>query len=249
MAQLLKIEFRDVLEYVTCPLRLAFKKDRQVLTRRELYSTSMRSAILTFFNYRAAGMSPNQCMKRATKKFNDTWFTGTNKFKIENIDYIEFFNTLSASILSIYKHNSDIVVGTQVPIEFTVNSSLLLTDTIDILLINDPIGGKAKVIYRGIIIDDFYDLKLKRYIELRAAFFRLALQREYGSDRRRNFSFEVRSVYGQDIIIEPGPGDFKLLKSIVENVAKAISNGIKYPAVNPRACSDCPYREDCDMKL
>ena len=234
-----------MLDYATCPLKLSFENEGKILTRKHLFSTAARQSILAFFNTLAAGKSKARATSVATQEFSKVWLSYISTLNVE--EAIDYGMTFPIEKVSAILEQSGIVMGTNFPIELALGKDFLLKDNIDIFIISTV--GNA-VTYRAIILTDDYYLLNKRYLYLRAALFKIAIQNYLGKTNvKRNCVLEVRSIFGNDKIIKPVTGLYFNLRKIVMSVHNAISNKVVYPTMNQQACKECLYRDICDQKV
>lgn len=244
-----KISFRDILSYITCPLKLKLKTNPEILTNRSLYIKCAKATIDTYLNARANGFTNEKATKDAIRKFDTLWLSNIDKIDAI-IDIHRAMPDMLFTKLSTFYNYRDEIVATNFPIEMSMSPSVILTDTIDLVLISSGGTQDRQKICRLISYDTTYEARNKRLLDLRASFARLVLQRYLNyHDNKRAFSFELRPFFGKDITLEPAPGNYNNLRRLVLNICEAIKQDVSYPTINEQACKDCEYSSICSVKL
>lgn len=249
MKEVRKISFNSLYEYITCPFKMAFSDKDKRYTVAELYNYAGRESLKTLFSFIALNRSWSRAYSEATEKFNYIWLSNidkiTEKFN-SNVKFLQSYIITKAKKIVDFK--SDEIVSVNFPLEYALNSSTILTDNIDLLVINSP-SLTSKKTYRAINFFSRMPFENKRYFNLRAGFFRLTIQSYLSRSHYRDFSYELAPLNGSDEIYAPSPHFLPTIRTLVKNVAEGINNKVYYPTNNEQTCEGCPYKKTCSMSL
>jgi hypothetical protein len=244
----MKIPFKQILTYVTCPLKLAFAKEEGLLTATDLYVDSVKTGIHTYFTEVGMKKQRVEAAVRAQKSFIAHWEANAARIPLDHESSLLFYqgHYLTSRIDTFYDPRVDELVATKYPLELSMAKDLVLQDTIDVLFVRK---NKSHIVYRAVFLEGPNDFENQRYQSLRSAFFKLALQRHLPSKRVTSFLYESRPVIGQDKVICPETHMLKPIKTMAIGIAKAIKSGAIYPTNNREACKACAYSKVCEASL
>src|SRR3990167_2058500 len=148
-----KISFDDIFTYATCPIKYKLKKSNAVQPLpRDIYAVATMNSIIRYFDYIGMGRSEKAAIKAATNRFVEEW-SAYSVDLAKNADAYKFYskgNLLTTRIQSIYDPTRDEVAATRFPIEVSVTPSIIVTDSIDLILVHknrSPNADKPKTIF------------------------------------------------------------------------------------------------------
>lgn len=245
------VTLRDVLTYVSCPLKLKLTKDKvSKITPLDLYLSSARSGIIEFFNSLALRSSKSSAINRAVKVFTEVWAREVDRVIEDSKDKISFYNgaMMVTKINEIYNEAEDEVVATRFPLTIPVYNVLTIHDDIDVLIINNSPTKKRTI--RGISLEDIHPWDNDRYFSIKATLFRLAVQNYLGgSSMKRHYSYESRPLLTTNRTITDSFVELPILFDICMKVSQAIEKSIIYPTMSKEVCRGCAHKHSCDLSL
>lgn len=234
------------MSYCSCSLQLKLKLEgNKQTTKDRLFEIAGKEALHVYFNKLAQLYSPHVAVEHALSTFDATW--------ISNIKYINEEVSLSnyngrlllERINSFYTPSKDEVVAVKFPIQLSVSSKLIVTDVLDLLLINKQ---DTKITYRGITFEGLSKNSNDRYLQMRSTLFKNAMQNYLGPSTKRNYLYEIRS-FSNDKLIEPKAGEKPALTRLCLNVYKGIKNNIWTATTSKETCRECPVNKTCSLSL
>lgn len=245
------ISLRDILTYVSCPLKLKLTKDKvSKLTPGDLYLSCARSGIVEFFNSLALRSSKSSAIDRAVKVFTQVWSRELDRTVEDAKDKISFYNgaMMVTKINEIFTEFEDEVVATRFPLAVPIYNSITIHDEVDILIINTNQYGKKTI--RGITLEDIHPWDNDRYFSIKATLFRLAVQSYLGgSSSKRHYSYESRPLIGTSKTQTDTFIELPILFDMCTKVGHAIEKSIIYPTMSKEVCRGCAHKYSCDLSL
>lgn len=250
-SDVIKISIQDIIDYCTCPLKFGqAKKGSNRMTGHDLFIKSARAGVHAYYNAVAQGYSIPAAIARATKKFDIIWLEHYKDVVQDNRMTTYKGWLLAERIASTHNNSEDEVVAVNFPIEVALSSKIIVTDTIDVLIINQKHRSKGgKKIIRGISFVDLDQDDNERLLDVRASLMKTAIQRYLGTQTRRNYTYEVRPFMGKDLVIEPKSHQHRNLLRLAGNVSKSIRQEIWYPTTSKETCKRCHLNKTCNLSL
>lgn len=237
----------DVITYITCPMKLGYSEKDKRYTVQDLYDLAGREAIKTLFSFLALKKDWTRSFSEASEKFNYIWMSNLDKLSEPFNKKVSFAqNYILSKAKSIIDLQFDEIVSVNYPLEYTLGSNLKLTDNIDLLVINSKTISSKKT-FRAINFFNRLPFDNDRYSQMKAGFFRLAIQSNLTRSHYRDFSYELRPLSGKDYIINCNPHFLNTINTIIKNVTKCIELGLWYATNNQDACKSCAYRLTCNL--
>lgn len=221
-------------------------QDDKRLTPHELFVKASKSAIYTYFNALAQKYTLHTAIAKAVKEFDEVWIDHQDNLIYDGRLKNYSGRLLMERIATIYTPRRDEVVAVNFPIELSLTSKLIVTDSVDILIINKE---KRRQTIRGISLMDTDSNNNERYLDLRANIFKMTIQRYLGNQIRRHYKYEVRSFTSPDKIIEPKLYQRYPIIRLVTNIMKGIKHGVWYPTTSKETCKQCHLKRICKMDL
>lgn len=219
------------------------------MTPHDLFIKAGRAAVYAYFNAIAQGYYSPTAITKAVREFDAIWLANqmlvTFDKRLGNYDG----RLLVERLASVYNPKEDEVVAVNYPIELALTSNLILTDQIDVLIINKKSGRGGKQTIRGVCFQELDSNDNDRYTELRANLFKSAIQCYLGNQTRRHYSYEVRPFQGSDKVIDPKVDHRQHLTRLVTNVMKGIKHQVWYPTSSKETCRQCHLKKTCNFSL
>lgn len=242
------ITVNEILDYASCPLRVKLRRENpEPITDTELHTKATKEGMYAFFHMKSLGRMQNYAISRAEMRFMEIWMGSKDK-AIQSLSsaFTPEDQPMETRILSIYDRFTDCVAGVKFPISFTLSQSIIIEDTIDVVLVKNACG---KICIRGIQFEDDSFLGNTRYMEMRAAIFRLSVQSYLGPKTQRRYSYEFRPLRGSDKVITPEHFYVPIIAEVVRNISRSIAQELWFPTTSKETCRACAFRYMCDLSL
>lgn len=223
-----------------------------MMSPSDLFINAAKEGIYEYFKKVAMGQQKRVAIRGGMRKFDEYWITNQDKTIETQSDMFHMYegDMMVGKINSIHDPKLDEIVGVKFPLELALSPKLILTDTVDILIIRRYKGGNARTVIRGISLEDSHPYDNKRYVAMKTAMFRYSVQRYLGGSQiKRNYEYEFRPLKGIDRCIELEPFDIPTMFQIVKNVSLGIDNEIYYPTMSKEVCRGCVFNRTCNLTL
>jgi len=256
-----KISVEDIMVYATCPLQYKLMKERKVTpSHGDLFAKATLEALYVYFGRIGLGGGHEKSLKAATRRFVEIWGCATldEKRDADAQRYFSEGNLLSTRIQSIYQPSIDEVAAIRYPVSHNVLGKITVEDVIDVIIIRrtTEYRGSTKTVFRMIQfyndVDIFSGKPLpynNRYLELRAALGRLGLQADLDDRNVRNYTYEVRPVYGVDKTTIPKTRYSSPIFKVASSVAMAIDQKLWFATTSSDVCRSCHFKNSCSVSL
>ena len=276
MKKVRRISFSEIFDYATCPLKYKFKKEG-LLPRatQDVYADITIDALQKFFSQVGMGKRIDTATKKATQYWVERW-TAHEFGKDQQREAYKYFSKgklLVTRISELYHPKQDKVATSSYPLEIAVTPSIIVTDSLDLLLVRTIKQHKMRdrVYYRLIQFCKEADVYNSRYLDYRSSMVRLALQRDLNTrldtsldystsgapgkggftmvSTDRSYIYEIRSIYGEDKVVHPRLHYLKTVYRITSNICNSIANGYFYATTSKEACRNCEFKNICQLSL
>jgi hypothetical protein len=125
------------------------------MTSAELFEECSIKALKIFFNALANGSKYSTAIRKAIKRYDSLWVENSNRLILDYKPLSYDGKLLTERISSIYDPKLDEIVAVNFPIAATLRKDLIVTDTLDLLLIRREGFKKKKQTIRGIIFFEY----------------------------------------------------------------------------------------------
>lgn len=245
-----RISLQEIIDYCTCPLKLSQRLDgNDKLTGHDLFVKAGREAVYSYFNALAQGYYMPTAMSRATKEFDRIWVEHQHLITYDRRKAQYSGRLLVERLASMYDPKQDEVVAVNFPIELALTKNLIITDSIDVLLINKKSGKGGKRTIRAISTMDLASNDNERYMDMRAGIFKMAIQSYLGQQTKRHYTYEIRSFNSADKVITPKLNQRHDMVRLATNVMKGIKHKVYYPTTSKETCKQCHMKTICSLSL
>ena len=236
MSDIIRVEFEDLLNYITCPVKVTLQKqenDYNVISNIYLATCQYYFSKL-FLNF-------NINYYRLSKAFNRFWGLSKHKFtKSIKLNTLTGLKTPLEEIISLVKEDED-VIAFDYPIFLEIDN-YFITDTLSAIVYNN----KTKYI-KLIKIQDNTDYITEDLRNLYMYSYLFLISKGLPFPKNK-ITIEIYNPYLMFYYKEDDVNRSKEYKEMLLNVCKAYVSRLIYPLPGKTKCANCLHKSSCKWK-